>query len=42
MCESLEAIQHALDFIEAHLREEVGVTDCAAAASYSLFHFVRV
>jgi AraC family transcriptional regulator len=31
----------ALDFIEAHLREPVGVADMAAAVSYSLYHFCR-
>jgi len=31
----------ALDFIESHLREPVGVADMAAAVSYSLYHFCR-
>ena len=31
----------ALDFIEDHLREPVGVADMAEAVSYSLYHFCR-
>ncbi len=35
----LEKIRRALDFIDAHLREDICAQDVAAAASYSLSHF---
>lgn len=31
----------ALNFIESHLREPIGVADMAAVVSYSLYHFCR-
>lgn len=37
----LEAMSHALDYIEAHLREAVTIADVASAISYSLYHFCR-
>ena len=37
----LVAICRALDFVEAHLTQEIAVADMAAAASYSLYHFSR-
>jgi AraC family transcriptional regulator len=39
--EDITVMVRALDFIEAHLREPVGVADMAAAVSYSLYHFCR-
>ncbi len=42
MRDSLIAIHRAIEFIEAHLHEEISVADMALAAGYSLFHFVRV
>lgn len=38
----LVAICRALDFVEAHLTQEITVADMAAAASYSLYHFSRI
>lgn len=37
----LALIAQALDFIEAHLREPIGVADMAEAVGYSLYHFCR-
>ena len=37
----LALMARALDFIEAHVREPIGVGDMAAAVSYSLYHFCR-
>ena len=37
----LIAICRALDFVEAHLTQDITVADMAAAASYSLYHFSR-
>jgi AraC family transcriptional regulator len=37
----LVAICRALDFVEAHLTQDIMVADMAAAASYSLYHFSR-
>lgn len=37
----LAVMAQAIDFIEAHLREDVTVSDIAAAVSYSIFHFCR-
>ncbi len=42
MSDRLIAIHRAIEFIEAHLHEEIDVADMASAARYSLFHFVRV
>ena len=41
MSEQLRAIHAAIQFIEGHLREEISVADIAAAAGYSLYHFIR-
>lgn len=38
---ALDVMAQALDFIEAHLREDIAVGDIAAAVSYSVFHFCR-
>jgi AraC family transcriptional regulator len=37
----LALIARSLDFIEAHLREPIGVADMADAVGYSLYHFSR-
>lgn len=37
----ITGMARALDFIENHLREPVGVADMAAAVAYSLYHFCR-
>jgi AraC family transcriptional regulator len=37
----LNAICRSLDFVEAHLTQDIMVADMAAAASYSLYHFSR-
>jgi AraC family transcriptional regulator len=37
----IDAIEQAIDFIEANLCEEIGVADMAAAVGYSLYHFCR-
>jgi AraC family transcriptional regulator len=42
MEERILSISRALDFIEAHLREEVRVEDMAASCGYSLFYFIRL
>jgi AraC family transcriptional regulator len=39
---SIESMFQAVEFIEAHLKEEIAVADVAAAVSYSLYHFCRV
>ncbi|MBN2393533.1 MAG: AraC family transcriptional regulator [Anaerolineae bacterium] len=39
--DDITVMVRALDFIESHLREPVGVADMAAAVSYSLYHFCR-
>jgi AraC family transcriptional regulator len=41
MSDQLIAIQTAIEFIEKHLRDEITVADIAAAAGYSLYHFIR-
>ncbi len=41
MNERLQVIHAAIQFIEDHLREPVTVADIAAAAGYSLYHFIR-
>jgi len=38
----LGTISAAIDFIEAHLQDEMTLADVADAVSYSLFHFSRV
>lgn len=38
----IEVMAQAIDFIEAHLREPVGVAEMAGAMSYSLYHFCRM
>lgn len=35
-------VVEALDFVERHLKEEIGVADMADAAGYSVYHFCRV
>jgi len=37
----LAAICQAVDFVEAHLKDEIAVADMATAAAYSLYHFCR-
>lgn len=37
----LLSIHHALELIEARLRDEVSVAEMAEAAGYSLYHFIR-
>lgn len=37
----VDLMAQALDFIEAHLREDIAVGDVAAAVSYSVYHFCR-
>lgn len=41
MKETLVAIHRAIRFVEERLQTEVSVAEMAAAAGYSLFHFVR-
>lgn len=38
----LETMSAAIDFIEAHLQDEMTLADVADAVSYSLYHFSRV
>ncbi|MBN1978428.1 MAG: AraC family transcriptional regulator [Anaerolineae bacterium] len=37
----IASICRAVDFVEAHLKEEIAVADMADAAGYSLYHFCR-
>lgn len=37
----VESMARAVDFIEAHLQEPIGVGEMALAVSYSLYHFCR-
>jgi AraC family transcriptional regulator len=37
----IASICRAIEFVEAHLREEIAVADMADAAGYSLYHFCR-
>lgn len=37
-----QRIQHAIDFMEEHLQEELLITDIAAKAYFSAFHFQRL
>ncbi len=39
---NISSISRAIDFIEAHLREEISLADVADAVHYSLFHFCRM
>jgi AraC family transcriptional regulator len=41
MSEQIQAIAAALAYIEGHLQENITVADIAAAAGYSLYHFIR-
>ena len=41
MCDQLDAAYRAIEFIEAHLRQDVAVGQIAEASGYSLFHFIR-
>jgi len=41
MNERIQATLTAIEFIESHLREDITVADVAAAAGYSLYHFIR-
>jgi len=41
MSEKLVAIYTVIEFIESHLKDDVSVADIAAAAGYSLYHFIR-
>lgn len=41
MSEKIRAICAALEYIEAQLKEPITVADIAAAAGYSLYHFIR-
>jgi AraC-like DNA-binding protein len=42
MASRLESVYHALQFIEAHLRDNISVADIADHCGYSLFHFIRL
>lgn len=35
-------IQKAIDFIEENLKYDINLSDCAKAAGYSLYHFLRI
>jgi AraC family transcriptional regulator len=39
---NVESMFQAVEFIEAHLKEEIAVADIAASVSYSLYHFCRM
>jgi AraC family transcriptional regulator len=39
---AIAAIANAIDFMENSLKEEIGISDAADAASYSLYHFCRL
>lgn len=41
MSDQIQAISVALEFVESHLRQPITVADIAAAAGYSLYHFIR-
>ena len=41
MCDQVEPIFKAIEFIESHLQEDLAVAQIADAAGYSLFHFMR-
>ena len=41
MSDPLRSIYTAIEFIENHLKEDITVADIAAAAGYSLYHFIR-
>ncbi len=38
----LETMSAAIDFMEAHLQDEITLADVADTVSYSLYHFSRV
>lgn len=42
MSDPIRSIYGAIEFIEDHLKVETTVADIAAAAGYSLFHFIRI
>jgi len=37
-----EHIQKAIDYIEDNLKYDINLSDCAKAAGYSLYHFLRI
>ncbi|NLX77170.1 MAG: AraC family transcriptional regulator [Clostridiaceae bacterium] len=37
-----EHIQKAIDFIEDNLKHDISLSECARAAGYSLYHFLRI
>lgn len=37
-----EHIQRAIDFIEDNLKYDINLSDCAKAAGYSIYHFLRI
>lgn len=39
---AMTALVKALDFFEESLKEDIGISDVADAASYSLYHFCRI
>lgn len=39
---SIETMSAAIEYVEEHLRESIGVADIADAVRYSLYHFCRV
>lgn len=39
---AMSALVKALDFLEESLQEDIGISDAADAASYSLYHFCRL
>jgi AraC family transcriptional regulator len=41
MSEQLNAIHASIDYIEGRLKESITVADIAAAAGYSLYHYIR-
>jgi AraC family transcriptional regulator len=41
MCDQVDSIYQAIEYIEAHLQCEMTVGQIADAAGYSLFHFIR-
>lgn len=41
MVDQVVVIFQAIEFIESHLKEDIGVAQIADAAGYSLFHFMR-
>lgn len=39
---AMTAMARALDFFEKYLKEDIGISDAAKAAAYSLYHFCRL